>query len=155
MQISYPELITEFRPDDEDHCPICGMRYLVIQCQWNVESCDDPTRVKESDEIRVGCWEHWNEPHKILRIEPLRSINGIPATIFAEAKIPGSVERNCNGYGMEPGLPLHFATKDPLKLRLYLLRCHLIWYLNGSRFVRRFASSRVKRWVFRRLVPVA
>jgi len=151
MQISHPEYITEFRPDNEEHCPICGMRYLVIQQQWNVESLDDPTRIKESDEIRVGCWEHWNEPHKILRIETLRSINGIPVKTFAEAKIPGSVERNCNGYGVEPGLPLYFVTEHPLKRRLYLMKCHLLWYLNEPHFGRRFPS--LARWVYRRLFP--
>jgi len=106
MSFAYPELITEFRPDDEKVCPICGADYLVIQQQWCVVSEEDLTRVEEADFIRVGCWEHWNEPYKILRIETLRSINGIPVTTFAESNISGADERNCNGYGMEPGLPL-------------------------------------------------
>jgi len=93
MRLSHPEWITEFRPDDEVICPICGKDYLVVQ----IES--------DTNLLRVGCWNHWNEPYKVLRIEPLKSINGIPVTSFAESSISNRDERNYNGFGLEPGMP--------------------------------------------------
>ena len=81
----YPEAVTEFRPDDEKVCPICGKPYFVIQIDSDLNL------------VRVGCWNHWRSD-KILRVEPVRSIAGVPAKDFSAYKNPCAQINNINGY---------------------------------------------------------